>query len=1228
MSDPIYIEEYNNMYGPNYPWMISVQLVDDRNRVYSFSYLATEASYLLQDRMVYHINNDRVVRIPSSRIYDQSQVKLFARIVSDLPGQSRTVEADEYMPLRELGPDDLLDLFDEKIQSNEQVTFFDIHWGIYIKPTSIMFGNGRTRLQQGQPAGSFTPSFLAEKDCAAAAIVSGFSICMGRTSEYGDYGDYKLWMRSPVPRSFGKMVAKLRLAFGWGPGKVASIDEMVEAVNKTWPKLRLVIVHGSFRTCSRFPGEEYIEEIDTMDRSNQRSIYVLHYNDHFTCLLNPIAYFKGLAANTRLRWCVPCCQVYDHRTVQHQCIKQGQVKKTKKPRVYPKCDTCDGEIYGVKKLHVCGSQYCITCKLQIPREEYKLHRCSINEQLSKSDTMAWEGQVLTTPKSTEEEEEEEEEEDEDEEGEKKEYQGEVWAYDFECAIEWSDETFDIAGVVTDEQEVEETTEYGPHNLKTRGKVIIRHRKIAHHRPVMVIAKQVFKQGGFKTFTTASDFFMFVISRPSKSVWYAHNGSGYDTRLIYEVATKLGHIPSECTFNGNKIMMLEFGGQHKFLDTLLHLMGSLSSLAKAFDLKVKKGYFPHLANTTTRPPFQPGDKIPPLEDFGYSSIRNKAAQDQLKEWHDEQVELDNDWDLQKEMISYCKNDVDILAQLLEQYDTICRGISGGITSMGVVTSAGYTHKVFKRMYLQPYVAQWNTWQERVKHSWPVLECEEYFFAQAALRGGRTQTHQKQTLPRRGEKLVSIDVNSQYPGVQVNCDFPVGVPLIYINSPECYPCFTHYKDIRGCTCTLEYRQRRVNKKLDIKDATMNDGSFDWTGRFGFGIFDVTFPDRQYHPTLGRFDAGKKKCLFSLEPMVKQCLFSEELARAVIRGAVVTKCWAFHEYKRAPSLWKQFTKDTFHLKLVNSDPPSQDACDRYWNEHQIKVEPKDCKKNNSKRMIAKILCNSAWGKNAENPDKPDTGHFDYDNMHKYCELVDRHCKKEIKLGNQYMIHDKMIIAKYSSVYKGHIRPKHDKAFIAPAVCVPAYGRLQLEDIMHQFGRRVHMNDTDSIHLALDASMDLSGVVPKDPIIGEFEFENKLLPEFVKGTPKTLQNVEGYKEKLMAGSKSYMTIYQDDSATLKFKGVCVTDKDGYIAPKLDAILNPTTFRDVVLKGKTIIVPTMNFHWDPRLGGIKTIDGVKKMRSTSGKGQQVGNYTYPYGYAVTDEEEFEGDYWVQSLFK
>ena len=1091
-----------------------------------------------------------------------------------------------------------------------------------------MFGNGRTK-RGDLPGGALAVSFNATENCAAVAITCAFSYCMGRTSEYGDYGDYKAWSRVPTPSTMANAVKKMQLALGWRDSKFISALDMAESVNRVFPSLRLVIIHGIFNKASRFPGPTYEVESDSMDKGAQRSLYILHQmgkdGDHYTMLTRPSAYFSSIVHN-HSRFCVPCAASYDCRSAVHEeCLDAENPRAVKRKRAYKKCQQCDGVIYGSVTRHECNTTYCVTCQLNIPKGEYRLHRCSITDKLAYADTAAWAGQVLP--------------EDEDDEGDDTSSEtpnakapGEVWAYDFECCIEWADEETRMSDVVLDPNgEFDPAT--GTH--LDMGKIIIRHRKIATHKPCMVIAKQCFVNEAAIEFATADEFFTFVIGRPVKTYWYAHNASGYDSRLVYDAAIKRGIKPDHATFNGTKIMRLQFG-KHTFLDTMLHMMGSLASLAKAFGLgeidpvnpnrpAIKKGYFPHLWNTVERQGYV--GAIPPLWSFGHSTLRNANDQAKMAEWHAAQVELGGDWDMQEEMLAYCHNDVELLVGLLTEYDKACREMTGGITPIGVVTSAGYAHKVFKRKYLYPFVTQWDTWQARSANSWPVLEPEEYYLPQAALRGGRTQTHQKQTLPQPGEKLVSIDVCSQYPGVQINKDFPVGLPIIHVNDFDAFPCSFHYTKYMGdCGCHLTQKMRKVNPKLDISSATMYDHSFDWRGKFGFGVFDVTFPSRQYHPTLPRFDDSKKKCLFSLEPMVKECLFSEELALAVSRGARVVKCHVFHEYKRAPSLWKQFTKDFFRFKLVNSKPPSQESCDRYWALHTLKIRREECIHNGPKRMIAKILCNSAWGKNAENPDKVEVEYFRASEMQKYCEFLAKEGSDRITIKDQFLMNMDMIGAKYSTNFHGRTKPDFSKAFICPAVCVPAYGRMQLEVVMHEFGKAVHMNDTDSIHIAISEHADLSHIVPNDPIIGEFEFENELIPGLPRGTPKTMATVQGYQEKLMAGSKSYMTIYDDGTASLKFKGLCVTDRDGKIAPRLDALLNPGSFRDVVLLGKTLMIPTFNFRWDPKVGGIRTIEGVKRMTATGGKGQQVGNYNYPYGYAVSAEEQAEGDAWIDGL--
>jgi len=1192
MVHPAYEEEFLNM--DHIPWQLVIRLVDNGNRRYEVDQLAREAAALLISRMVYHINATRFVKLRRSVIINQVHVQLFGRITAN--GINRIAEDDRFLRLGDLTGNSLVDFFENYIQSGEQVSFYDIAWGLTINVGSTMFGNGRKR-KLNVPPGVNEPTYNTEEQCGAKALLYGVAYALGRRSEYGDYGDERTWC-GKLPPNFKTHLTKLQRNLGWNNKPTVSINEMYTAFNKAFPSLRLCVIHNKFKTCSSFPGPDYTLESEGVGRTNLKTVYVLHQHrsgfteEHFSFVYNPQAYFRGVTGDSYTKYCEICNVAYCSRSANHiNCTTELICAPVKATRKYPTCEVCSGLIYS-KTNHVCFHTFCRTCILQIKREEFAVHRCSINAPPAKHHSAKFIGQ------------EEDEDEDEEEEAEP-EFNGakQVWVYDFECAIEWSEEAFEVNDVIIDSSK-------GP-----LGKVIIRTRQLATHKPVMIICKNVFTGFSPPPFASVEGFFEFVIGQNVQGFWYAHNARAYDSRLIFDAAAKMGHPPKHPLFNGNKIMRMSYGKQ-VFLDTILHLQGSLAYLSASFGLpermQLKKGYFPHLFNTTTNQGYK--GVLPPLEMFGYNTLRSDKDQRKMLAWHTKEAAKNLEWDIQKEMAEYCKSDVDILAQLIIDFDTACREMSGGVTPIGVTTSAGYAHKVFKTMYLHDYLLQWDTWQDRSANSWPVLEAEEYYFIRPALRGGRTQVHGKQVTPAQDEKLVSIDVCSQYPGAQVNETFPVGVPTIHVNDLEYYPCYTHFSE--PCECPHYVRVKLLNKKLRV-----NTAEFDYRGKFGFGVFDITPPDRLYHPTL--LTKTGDKCLASLEPIVKQHFFSKEVELAVSRGYIVTKCYRFDEYKEMPSLWRQFTIDFFKYKLVNSHPPSPEGCLRYKEIFDLDIIPDQCIFNGAKRMIAKIMCNAPWGKNAENPDKEQLRFFSSLEMHKYCKFQSDHSNKLIHIKSEFMVHNKLIASKYVDVRGAKMRPDLTKGFIAPAICVPSYGRMQLEKVMFRFGKAVHMNDTDSIHITVKNDWDFSDIVPVDPVLGEFEFENDLLPGLLDGTTKTIATVEGYAEKLMFGPKSYMTRYANGKSTLKFKGLCITDNKGTIAPRLREVLSLQALRDMAIKGKVIITPTMQFVWNPANGkGIQTVNSIKKMKSTGGKGFWCGNRLFPFGYKLDEQEIEEGRVW------
>jgi hypothetical protein len=79
-----------------------------------------------------------------------------------------------------------------------------------------------------------------------------------------------------------------------------------------------------------------------------------------------------------------------------------------------------------------------------------------------------------------------------------------------------------------------------------------------------------------------------------AICLAHNGSGYDTRLVFNaLIAKENHPALNPVINGGKFMRLRVGTKLMFRDSMLHCRGSLKKLAIDFcgSSALKKGFFP-------------------------------------------------------------------------------------------------------------------------------------------------------------------------------------------------------------------------------------------------------------------------------------------------------------------------------------------------------------------------------------------------------------------------------------------------------------------------------------------------------------------------------------------------------------------------------------------------------------------------------------------------------------
>ena len=154
---------------------------------------------------------------------------------------------------------------------------------------------------------------------------------------------------------------------------------------------------------------------------------------------------------------------------------------------------------------------------------------------------------------------------------------------------------------------------------------------------------------------------------------AHNMKGYDGYFLLEYLIDQSMRPDKIIYNGSKIMYMsvEKDLHIKVIDSLNFLPMKLSALPKAFGLKeLKKGWFPHFFNTRDNQQYKGPYPVPKY--YGIDFMSTKEREEFLK-WHEDKK--DEVFDFRKEMLDYCRSDVDILRQACLKFRDLLMNATG-------------------------------------------------------------------------------------------------------------------------------------------------------------------------------------------------------------------------------------------------------------------------------------------------------------------------------------------------------------------------------------------------------------------------------------------------------------------------------------------------------------------------------------------------------------------------
>ena len=219
---------------------------------------------------------------------------------------------------------------------------------------------------------------------------------------------------------------------------------------------------------------------------------------------------------------------------------------------------------------------------------------------------------------------------------------------------------------------------------------------------------------FRGKNTVRDFCTWLFTREhDKCIVIAHNFQGYDSYPILKQLNQNG-IPYDVIYNGAKCVTLTtktkekrklFDIEIRFIDSLNFIPMALARFPKTFGQdELCKGYFPHYFNKDENQEYV--GPMPCQDDYGVNYMKPEARE-KFMTWHQEQVDNNYVFDFQKEILKYCRSDVDILAECCKLYREMFKkatsmdgNIETGLDPFDSATTiAAYCMQVYRTKFLR-------------------------------------------------------------------------------------------------------------------------------------------------------------------------------------------------------------------------------------------------------------------------------------------------------------------------------------------------------------------------------------------------------------------------------------------------------------------------------------------------------------------------------------------------
>ena len=220
----------------------------------------------------------------------------------------------------------------------------------------------------------------------------------------------------------------------------------------------------------------------------------------------------------------------------------------------------------------------------------------------------------------------------------------------------------------------------------------------HHPNLCVVHNEEGEVGLFKGKDTVKQFCEWLLTKEHQDcIVVAHNFQGYDGYFIMKYLIQ-NAIKYEFILRGAKVLSMTIPMFNiKFIDSLNFIPMSLAKFPKTFGQdELCKGYFPHLFNKDEN--WNYVGPIPCQNDYNVNFMKPEDRKAFIA-WHKEQVESNYLFDFQKEIVKYCRSDVDIMRKCCLLFREMLRDETHIDPFGKSLTIASYCHEVYRTNFLK-------------------------------------------------------------------------------------------------------------------------------------------------------------------------------------------------------------------------------------------------------------------------------------------------------------------------------------------------------------------------------------------------------------------------------------------------------------------------------------------------------------------------------------------------